>query len=963
MPNGVRIDARRDFVRRVLPWLIAATMLLFYVLTLNHWVSLSNLVDVAAISGWTWTPQYNSPLFSLVTMPFRFLSPAAVPVALSLLSAVCGALALGLLARSVALLPHDRTEAQQVRERNDFFLLTLRSAWLPPLLSALLCGLQLTFWERATNGGSEMFDLLMFAFVVWSVVEYRLDGHVWRLYASAAVVGAGMIEGPAMTAFFPLFIVAIIWVRGFAFFNVQFLVRMFFWGFAAFFLLFAYRLASVLGSNFPPSFWEAIKFSLGTQITVMRVYWSCLTNPGQSLSELLMPIFICLMPLLVMSVRWKFGDNSKIGSSLASLMFHAIHAIFLGVCLWIAFDPPFSPREKGMGLTLYYLIALSAGYYAGYFLLVFGRRHPRSKDRPPALVNLGNKAVVIGVWAVAALAITGLICKNSPLVRAANGDTLRKFTSLVVRNLPPKAIVLSDNAEQMYLTKAALSSDGRASNYLLLDTAWLPYPQYHRFLHKESPQTWPLLVKPGQTNILYTMGLVELLAYLNRTNELYYLHPSFGYYFEEFYLEPHGLVYKLKPLPDDTLLPPPPDKNLIAENEMFWKTAQDALPPATETSPTADSDAPGSFVDTQLDRLHVPHEPDVNAILAGDYCSRSLNFWGVELQRFGDLTDAAAKFREALKFNTNNVAARLNLDVNDDLAAGRHLSADPSRGALNQFGTFNELQEILREDGPIDDPAFCFEYGWTLAQDNDFYRQAVAPLARAVQLDPDYLQGRIWLARVYGMNRMPDRMFDVLRTPLNQTDESSAADSSQLNMLLSAAYFQKNDLANGARLLDKEVSQDPTNQALLATVSKIYVNRGMFSNALDIVDTELRLSPDNATNLITKGYLHNQLRQYKQAISALNRALAIDKENPVGQFQLANAYFGAGDLDAARTNYEKLQRERTNSAQLALSLEEVAWLQHDTNEAIRNIEIYLAHATTNTPQAQLLAQRLRQLKH
>src|ERR1700744_4578562 len=105
MPNGVRIDARRDFVRRVLPWLIAAAMLLFYVLTVNHWVSLTNLRGVATISGWTWTPQYNTPLYYLVTMPVRLLPAAVVPLALNLFSALCAALTLGLLARSDGLLP------------------------------------------------------------------------------------------------------------------------------------------------------------------------------------------------------------------------------------------------------------------------------------------------------------------------------------------------------------------------------------------------------------------------------------------------------------------------------------------------------------------------------------------------------------------------------------------------------------------------------------------------------------------------------------------------------------------------------------------------------------------------------------------------------------------------------------------------------------------------------------------
>ena len=65
--------------------------------------------------------------------------------------------------------------------------------------------------------------------------------------------------------------------------------------------------------------------------------------------------------------------------ALTSFMFHLIHAVFLVVCLWVAFDPPFSPRHLGLGLpflTFYYLGALSVGYYCGYFLLVFGRKPP-----------------------------------------------------------------------------------------------------------------------------------------------------------------------------------------------------------------------------------------------------------------------------------------------------------------------------------------------------------------------------------------------------------------------------------------------------------------------------------------------------------------------------------------------------------------------------------------------------------
>jgi hypothetical protein len=67
--------------------------------------------------------------------------------------------------------------------------------------------------------------------------------------------------------------------------------------------------------------------------------------------------------------------------------------------------------------------------------------------------------------------------------------------------------------------------------------------------------------------------LVRLISLLAQTNSIYYLHPSFGYYFEFFYPEPHGLVYKLTAYPTNQLLAPLPGKDLIAENEAFWAKA------------------------------------------------------------------------------------------------------------------------------------------------------------------------------------------------------------------------------------------------------------------------------------------------------------------------------------------------------------------------------------------------------
>ena len=215
-------DPRRNFVPRLLPWLLAAVALVVYLLTLNPWVSLYNLTSVARTSGWMWQPEVNNPVSFAVTFPLHWLPTAQIPLALNLFSAVCAALTLGLLARSVALLPHDRTDAQRRREQSPFSLLTIRNAWLPPVFAVAVCGLQLTFWEYATNYTGDMFGLLLFAFVIWSLLEYRLDEREGRLFLAAFVYGAGMTNDWAMVCYFPVFLTALIWIRGLSFFNLRF---------------------------------------------------------------------------------------------------------------------------------------------------------------------------------------------------------------------------------------------------------------------------------------------------------------------------------------------------------------------------------------------------------------------------------------------------------------------------------------------------------------------------------------------------------------------------------------------------------------------------------------------------------------------------------------------------------------------------------------------------------------------
>jgi len=971
MMTETRIDPRKNFVPRVLPWLLAAAALAVYWFTLNRWVSLPNLEGVAKISGWMWQPELANPLLFLVTCPFRWLPTTQVPIALNVFAAVCAAATLGLLARSVALLPHDRTDAQRRRERSDFSFLTIGSAWLPPVLAVAVCGLQLTFWEHATNFTGEMFDLLLIAVVTWLLLEYRLDERAGRLYLAAAVYGAGMVENWAMVGFLPVFIAAIIWIRGLNFFNLRFLQRMVLCGLAGMSLALLLPTWAAVSGKIPGAFWWlAVKSSLAPQYNVLRHYFLSCIHPQQYF-ELVALLLAYLMPLFVLAIRWQssFGDSSRMGMALASFMFHVVHAIILFVCVWLVFDPPFSPREKGFGLSFYYLIALSVGYYSGYFLLVFGKKaFSRSQPPPPpAPLQFLNPFVVAGVFVLAALAITGLVYKNRPQVRDFNDSTFSQYASLLEENLPHGGgVLLSDDPQHFFLVQAALARDGRVKDFVPLYTKWLEYPAYHKFLHQRFPHKWPdTIVDAEMTNNVSPLHLIGLLTMLSTTNELYYLHPSFGYYFEQFYLEPHGSVYQLKLLPRDTLLPPPLEQNQIAENAAFWSRLKvDVFPSVEQEITSADPNAPKTSGQSLLARLHVVREPNPNAVVAGAYYSRDLDFWGVQLQRAGELEKAADCFELAQKLNSDNVVAQINLQFNQDLRAGRTVPVDPAKATTDRFGKYHNWSEVISANGPFDEPSFCFAYGVLLARDNHLIREAVIPLARVCELVPDYLRARLWLAQIYFFCRLPDRTLEVLHDPLTQPQKFSLTDSNstELNVLAAGAYLQKTNFAQGIRLLELEIARHPDNDDLLAATVQAFVMRGLSTNALALIEHKLKTAPDDPTGLFAKGYVCIQLHAYDNAIDALTRVLAIQTNNTNARFNRALAYLDSDKLDAARADYRQLQQTFTNLSPVAYGLGEIAWREHETNEAIRNYKIYLANANPNTAEATNVILRLRELE-
>jgi len=972
-------DSDESFVPAILPWIVAAGALVVYLVTLNHWVSLRSLLPVSKVSGWLWQPELSGPVYWLVTLPFHIVPKALIPLALNLFSAVCAVLTLALLARSVTLLPHDRTAQQRMREKSSAALLSMRTAWLPPLLAVLVCGLQLTFWEHATAASSDMLDLLMFAYVIRCLLEFRVEPKDSWLLRAAFVYGAAMTNNWAMLAFFPIWLVALVWVRGASFFEGRFLARMFLLGSAGLLFYLVLPLAASLSGRVEAGFWALLKVNLATQksyLTTLVLNKGALLFGERPFWVLGLP---SLLPVLAMAIRWPsyFGDISKLGVSLATWMFHVLHAVLLLVCVWVALDPQFSPRHyvpafaaSGIYLLpLYYLGALSVGYYSGYFLLVFGVKPVgRSRFAPmsPPLVN----GVALGlVWLLLILAPLLLVIRNYPQIRQTNGPMLKRFAGLMAASLPPKdACVLSDDPARLMLLQSAFTQTGQGKGLLFLDTSSLKVPAYYSFLKESYPARWQVTMPKGVSQ-LADGDVLYVLSKIAETNSLYYLHPSFGYYFEVFYQEAHGLTYKLRRYPTNSIVQPSPTKENFAENEAFWKQIDDpVLQPilaAARPARAGEEDLPGPGFPRNL-LVAAELNPDVAALCR--YYAQALDFWGVQMQRTDQLAEAAAHFKRAVELYPDNVVAAVNLEFNKNLRAGQKASVHVSKAVEDQFKKYRTWDAVMTENGPFDEPSLCYQQGRVFFEGGN-YTQATGEFLRVKELAPQTVPARLGLVEGYLLrHRVDDALREIAeiraQSPpldLNRTNES------ELLVAEVAADLSKNDLSGSEQAVRRALAHAPNSPDLLAAATKVYMNFQRYSNALEVINQHLKLSPDNPTALFNKGCACLQLKDFTNAIDSLTRVVNMGTNNSVEVYELAvfvraRAYLGDNQLDKAQMDFLALQKAHPGAFQPYYGLGEVAYQRQDTNSAIQYYSQALANIPTNSVEATAIIARLRDLR-
>ena len=994
----------RRFSRDGLPWIVGAAALAVYLVTLNHFVTLTSLALVNRVSGLDWHPMLSQPLACLLTFPFRWLPAGWVPLALNAFTAVCAALTLATLARSVALLPHDRMEQQRLLVQNEHALLSLPAAWVPVILAAVALGFQLTFWEHAIAASGEMLDLLLFAYIIRCLLEHRIDERQSWLDRAALLFGCAMANNWAMVPFLPLFLVALLRTKRLSFFSLRtigriertgwesaapaltadlrFFLRVALLGLAGCSLFLLQPLAQVFSPDSTVSFWQALHTAALSDKDTLHILFRWFTHSGRYVALLL--VATSLLPILLLSIRWGglVGGESNARFDLAAFLMHIFHAFLLLICFWAVFDPPFSPRQiarqNGLFLPflpLYYLTALSIGYYSGFFLLLFGAATLQRINRRLAFRRLLCQAVPMLLYVLLGLALAGLLLENVPVIRVTNAPRLNQYAKLAAGSLPPDgAIVLSDDPVRLAVLQAALAPEGKAGRYVPVETRSLALAPYRAWLSRKHPGLWPSEpateagstlagLIPSQTNALVeTASVVRLLSGLAQSNHIYCLQPTFGLLLEQFYLQPHGLLSEMKLYPTGLLSEPPLTPAELAENQAFWQCAiETGVRPVLRL--ISQPELPRPAVEERLMKLgHLQTlSPAEARVLAGWY-SGALNRWGVVLQRNGKWSEAAPCFSLAQDLNADNLPARINIQCNSNLLAHQKMTVTRTQVFPEQFGRYHNLNQVLTECGPFDDPSCCYHLGLDLAR-GGMLRQAGQQLERIRELVPSDVSVRLMLGDLFTTCAAPDLTLKIVAEiqadpelrPLGLTNEVEVA------LLEARAWLAKTNRPVAQGIIYALLATHPGDAGILGRAAATFTAGQSYSDALRLTDRQLQLDPNDAVALARKGNLCILIGDLTNAIPPLTLSLSLTNAYSA-RLNRATAYLRTGCLDAAEVDYQDLLKAYPTAYSAFYGLGEIAWQRKDTNTAIRYYEQYASQAGADTAESMLVAARLKSLQ-
>ena len=917
--------------------LVAWAAFLIYALTLAHGVTLGSLSLTAKVAGWDWLPLANRPLTWLLTLPLHLLPAGWIPVALNIFSAALAALTLGMLARSVELLPWS-----SVPEEKFFWVRNF-----PVLLAVAVCGFEFNFWQEATAMSGELLDLLLLATAVRCLLEHRADKEGGWLERAALVWGLGMAENWVMLVTLPIFVAAVIALRGLFFFRANFLLRMTLRGLAGFSIYLLLPLVNGLSPHSPWTFGEAWLQTFAATRSIFHTLYYNFWSWHRLLTLLLVMYFLVPVLPCFLKLRNENQSNKSRVDRMQVWIFRVLLAALLLVGLWLVFDPEVGPREiirQQLGvvlplLTFDYVNALGIAFLAGSLLFAAHVPPQRRSRTPLQKFNSFFRRNAFGLLGgAAAVVVLALLVRNLPFIIMQHRLPLERFGETVVRSLPAGGgIVLGDDAVKLSLLRAALANRADKNSWQTADLKLVANGKYRAGLERISPRGW-LAAGAGDLKLGETLRLLDGMS---RTNQFYFLQPHNGQFVHELFLaQPLGAMSAMQRYPSNRFERLVLSPAVIESGEKFWDMEW-----SLHLAALAPSEARTSKLENFFKRrlLLSSARGEAQPQLAAWY-SALLDDWGVALSRAGNDVAAQKRFEQAVQLNTNNLIARVNQFCNSNRLAGKALSIGEGSALVQKFRSIQQIALVINADGDVDEPALrcvvgnaCLAAGWP--------RQAWAEFDRAAVLAPEAVMPQLALAQIYSRLRLDDEVFAATKKLRAKTDASPAGKALEVELavLEAKSWMSQTNTARAEAALSAVLANHPDDVPVAEAVFRSYLAFGDSAGALRMIEAQLAKNPDSVPALNNQAALLIQSSRATEAIPVLNRALALTNL-PSIQLNRAIAQMQLRNIDAAEKDYRQLTNAPVDQFSVHYGLSQIAEQRHDSNAAIVHLEFCLTNA-------------------
>ena len=967
-----------------LPATVMAIVAVVYLVTLNFQANLWSVNLASRVCGWQWLPVIQQPLVYLFELPFHLLPVAWRPVALNLGNMVLAVGVLGLLVRCVTLWPADRTpDMRQWQLEPLGFLPAGALGWLPPLFSALTLGLTLNFWEQATAASGEMIDVLVVAWVIYCLLEFRREWEMKWLWRMAVAYGVGMTNNWALIGLFPCLLLALAGIHGWkdlllqiartlrpivyrknkrpdlnfkrpklpSWRSVGVILIGLLAGMLFYLLLPLVYLATGDGTM---SFGKALLASLKAQKGGLNQMWRVLASDGR----VIVLAFSSLVPLLLVAIRWRDDSpNKKHWNTHWGLL--GVHVMVAGVCTVVLLGGSLGPAQILPGqpfLTHYFLCALALGCCLNYFLrLLLGRPVGIVNRRRTSLERRLRGTGVVGLL----LLVIGVLAQEAwhsgRLIHLTNKTLPEDFQQRVLARLPngPK-VLLADDPGLLNLSRLLLLGTPAGRDCSYIDTSAGVWVDYHRRQAESYPEPW-------QNSLLYATNhgklppimLDRLLKDLSADRQVFYLQPSVINPFDHFQIQSTGFCYALSLRSTNA-----PDKVSPAVNDRAWaEFDQEMLPRLTNVIETAQSQNEKIH---RLARLFRPREAfDINSAFFAHYYSSAADARGVELQMAGRWADAARAFGNALQLNPNNYVAQLNLDFNARHQAGTE-TATNSEGLV--LGAFRTIQQEVGLCGPIDEPFNRITLGNYCAK-NKLPFQAMDQFQRVYELQPENWGAKMWLASLNLNAGRPAASLQVLQEIRQVLSTNGYLTNYVVNLdvLEAQADMALTNKAAATAALGDAINAAHGDPKLMADAIQALWQAGLKDEALELMNHLVQQHPDSAPVYTMRGMVFLQMGKMEAADQDLSQALTLDPKNQIVLFKRGYVRVQMKKYDAAQADYETMLRDSTNAFPAYFAMAQISCAKNELTKAKTQLETYLQYASTNSPDYSAAVEQLKSL--